>query len=57
MEKGPSDDQKSVECTASSPRMAPTIGAESDQLVNIVVLLYVVIGGGLALKDTGFILV
>ena len=32
---GPSDYQKSVERTASSPRTAPTIGTESDQLVNI----------------------
>ena len=32
-------------------------GAENDQLVIFVVLLYVVIGGGLALNDIGFILV
>ena len=48
---------KGVERTASSPRTAPTVGAESDQLVNICSLLYVVIGGGLALNDTGFKLV
>ena len=33
------------------------VSAESDQHINICSLLYVVIGGGLALNDIGFILV
>ena len=52
----PSDDQKR-ERTASSPRMVQTVGAESDQHVNICSLLYIVIICGLALNDTVFILV
>ena len=48
---------KKCECTMSSPWMVPTVGAESDQHINILVLLYVMIRGGLALNDIGFILV
>ena len=48
---------KSVECTAASLWTEPTISTESDQLVNIYSFAARCDRGGLALNDTGFILV